>query len=211
MAEPHDDTRERLPVIGLLGAPGSGKSSIARLFENEHCAVIDADQLARKALDDQDIRDALVEWWGSKVAPEGIIDRQAVGEIVFADPKQRRRLEGLIHPYVNRRREELHGQILGDWPEPVVAIVEDCPLLLETGLDSGCDALVFVDCPLEVRQERVRASRGWTPEQLAAREAAQMPLDTNGDFYHSVAEPGRALLSVRLQEALGLAQSPSIL
>ncbi|XAL99440.1 dephospho-CoA kinase [Phycisphaeraceae bacterium D3-23] len=165
-------------MIGLLGAPGSGKSTVARMFESEHCEVIDADQLAREALDDHEIRDTLVAWWGSRVASGGQIDRKVIGEIVFADPKQRRRLEGLIHPYVNRRREELHGQILSDWPEPVFAIVEDCPLLLEAGLDGGCDYLVYIDCPLELRQQRVLESRGWSADVLAAREAAQWPLDT---------------------------------
>lgn len=178
MARGNTPQRDGVPVIGLLGAPGSGKSSIARMFESNQCEVIDADQLAREALTDPAIRDTLVSWWGPRVVSGGEADRAVVGEIVFADPEQRRRLEGLIHPYVNRRREELHGQILTDWPEPVVAIVEDCPLLLEAGLDKGCDFLVFIECPLEVRQQRVLASRGWSAETLAAREAAQLPLDT---------------------------------
>ncbi|MFI4859373.1 MAG: dephospho-CoA kinase [Phycisphaerales bacterium JB063] len=168
----------RLPVIGLLGAPGSGKSTIARMFANSGCAVIDADQLSRDAFEDHAIQATLVEWWGEGVVREGKVDRSQIGEIVFADPEQRARLEGLVHPYVNRRRAELREAIERDAAGGAVAIVEDCPLLLEVGLDGGCDRLVFVDCPLAIRRQRVLESRGWSADELAAREAAQWPLDT---------------------------------
>jgi len=178
MATPSETTTPPLPVIGLLGAPGSGKSTIAGMFAQAGCAVIDADQLAREAFEDHAIAATLVGWWGEGIAPAGRIDRQQVAAIVFNDPAQRQRLEGLIHPYVNRGRHERRAELAGVETGRFRAIVEDCPLLLETGLDKECDALVFVDCPLEVRRERVRASRGWSAEDLAAREAAQTPLDT---------------------------------
>lgn len=178
MLKPPEPCPNRLPVIGLLGAPGSGKSTVARMFAAEGCAVIDADQLSREAFEDAMIRATLVRWWGAAVAPAGKIDRQQIASVVFNDPEQRKRLEGLIHPYVKRRRAERHESLQGTAPGTLRAIVEDSPLLIESGLDRDCDALVFIDCPLAVRQERVMASRGWSPEQLAAREAAQAPLDT---------------------------------
>lgn len=106
--------------------------------------------------------------------PEGQVDRKAVGRIVFADSSEKKRLEDLIHPIVNARRERIMAENAHD--PRVTAFVWDVPLLFETGLDKACDAVVFVDTPLPVRQERV-AGRGWGPEELARRENLQMPLD----------------------------------
>lgn len=167
-----------LPVIGLLGAPGSGKSTIAAMFAELGCAVVDADQLSREAMRDPGVQAELKRWWGPEIVVDGRPDRARIGQIVFGDPEARRRLEGLIHPFVNRRRREIHAELASDRSGAVPAVVEDCPLLIEAGLDSGSDYLVFVDTPLEDRQSRVLASRGWSAKTLAQREAAQAPLDT---------------------------------
>ncbi|MFP4144949.1 MAG: dephospho-CoA kinase [Phycisphaeraceae bacterium] len=167
----------RKPVIGLLGGPGSGKSFVAGLFTELGCAVIDADAIARDALTRPDVIDTLVSWWGEGIRdPEGGIDRSQVGQIVFEDPAELRRLEGLVHPIVGDRRAELRRRYQAD-PE-VRAIVEDVPLLLEKGLEGVCDVLVFVEASRETRLERVRAHRGWDDAELARRESRQMPLDT---------------------------------
>ena len=74
------------PVLGLLGAPGSGKSTVARAFADLGCGVIDADRLAHEALQSQPVRDQLAQWWGDDVLDDaGRVDRSAVGKIVFAD------------------------------------------------------------------------------------------------------------------------------
>ncbi len=173
-----DGETRGVPVIGLLGAPGSGKSTIARDFAALGCVVIDADQLSREAMLDPRVLETLAAWWGDGVVVDGRADRRRIGEIVFADAGERQRLEGLIHPYVNRWREAIRQEVFAH-PSPMIpAIVEDCPLLIEAGLAEGCDVLVFVDTPLEERQARVQASRGWSAEELAEREAAQAPLDT---------------------------------
>lgn len=164
------------PIIGLLGAPGSGKSLIARQFQQLGCAVIDADQLAREALNEPSVREQLRQWWGDQVVDEaGRVNRSAVGAIVFEDQTQLRRLEALTHPRVNARRQALRGQYQAD--PNVRAIVEDCPLLLEKQLTEGVDVLVYVDAPFEVRLQRVQQQRGWTAEELRRRENLQWPLD----------------------------------
>jgi dephospho-CoA kinase len=94
---------------------------------------------------------------------------------VFADVSQRKRLEQLLHPQVNRRREVAMATAIAQNLQPK-AFVWDTPLLFETGLYKQCDALVFVDTPLELRQKRV-LERGWSPEELAKRENLQWPLD----------------------------------
>ncbi len=166
----------RKPVIGLIGGIGSGKSLVARCLAQFGCAVIDADALAREALQSLDVRRQLTAWWGPDVLDgEGRVDREAVAARVFEDESQLRRLEGLIHPKVHQQRQHLRAQHQAD--PSVVAIVEDCPLLIEAGLDGACDAIIFVRASRPVRLRRVAEDRGWSPEELARREKRQAPLD----------------------------------
>lgn len=165
------------PVIGLLGGPGSGKSTVARAFAAHGCGVIDADALSREALVTDGTRHAVRQWWGDAVLDaEGRPDRSAIARLVFADPEQLRRLEALIHPMVHAERGALRASMQAD--SRLVAIIEDCPLLLESGLEGECDALVFVATPREQQLARVRASRGWDEVELDRRQARQIALDT---------------------------------
>lgn len=172
---PYQGSR-RKPVIGIAGGIGSGKSLVARQFESLGCAVIDADKLSHQVLAEPDVRDELVRWWGSDILdPAGQLDRKAIGRRVFNDPSQLRRLEDLVHPRVHALRASLRAKFDAD--PAVVAVVEDCPLLYEVGLDKECDVVVFVAARPEVRLERVREKRGWTEEELKSREKNQEPLD----------------------------------
>lgn len=167
---------KRKPILGLTGGIGSGKSLVARQFASLGCAVIDADELAREALDSPAVREQLRQWWGAEaLGQDGRVNRRMVAQKVFNNPQELARLEGLIHPQVHAGRERLRRQYLAD--TDVVAIVEDCPLLLEKGIDAGCDVVVFVDAPRAVRLARVAASRGWTEAELDRREKNQWPLD----------------------------------
>lgn len=168
---------QRKPIIGLVGGIGSGKSLVARQLASLGCGVIDADQLARAALEqDPATRAKLVQWWGPKaLKPDGQVDRAAVGRIVFDQPLQRRRLEDLLHPLVHAGRRRLRAQFQSD--PTIVAIVEDTPLLMEKGLDRECDVIIFVSAPTPQRLQRLALSRGWTAEELARREKTQLPLD----------------------------------
>ena len=171
----------RVPALGLLGAPGAGKSHAARAFAQLGAAVIDADALARAALNDPEVAQALAAWWGPDVlAARGSVDRAAVARRVFGDTQaaaaNRARLEGLIHPRVNAARAAAFDRHRAD--PAVTAVIEDCPLLLERGLEGGCDALILIDTPRAVRLERVARGRGWDEAELVRREKSQLPLDT---------------------------------
>lgn len=169
------------PIIGIVGGIGSGKSHVARLFGELGCLVIDSDAQVRDAYRDPGVRATLRQWWGDGVFRlDGSIDRSAIAARVFSHPGERRRLEELIHPMVHAARERAMAAAADD-PE-VVAFVWDTPLLIETGLDRECDAVVFVDAPLEVRLARVAASRGWDAAELARRENSQHPLDTKREI-----------------------------
>ncbi len=164
-----------LVVIGLTGGIGAGKSAVARAFARAGAAVSDSDATARALLKTPGVRDKLKEWWGPGVLDaEGEVDRAFVAARVFADAAQRSRLEGLIHPLIHLERgEEMQRAIKAG----ARVFVIDAPLLLEAGLETECDAVVFVDTPREVRLARVKATRGWDEHELDRREAAQWSLE----------------------------------
>jgi dephospho-CoA kinase len=161
-------------LIGLAGGIGAGKSAVARLLASLGCIVLDSDKDAKEALDRPDVREQLISWWGGQVlGPDGRIDRKAVADIIFNDPAQRRRLEGLVHPIVRIRREQAIKRAAAAGAR---AVVVDAPLLFEAGVDAECDTVIFVEAPREQRLSRVRSSRGWDEAELKRREAGQLPL-----------------------------------
>ena len=167
---------KRKTVIGLTGGMGSGKSLVAGQLMRLGCAVIDADRLAREVLDQPDVRDDIVKRWGSGVIEgQGRVSRPALARVVFGTPKELRYLEEIIHPYVKRRRDTLRDQYQAK--SNCHAIVEDCPLLMEVGLDKECDVVIFVFASREARLSRLAGARGWSEQDLALREKNQWPLD----------------------------------
>ncbi len=164
------------PVIGLLGGIGSGKSKVAGMFASLGCGVIDADDLARQALQEPEVRRQVVAWWGPRILESsGAVDRKAVSGIVFSDAQELRRLEDLTHPRINQSRGLLRAAFEAD--PAIVAVIDDTPLLLEKGLDSACDCLVLVEASKATRISRLAAGRGWSEEELARREKNQLGLD----------------------------------
>lgn len=191
-------TKKRKPIIGLMGGPGSGKSTAARLFAEMGCAVIDADRLSHAALLDEAVKAQVRQRWGDSVFNEaGQIERSKLGAIVFADPAALRELESIIHPRVHEGRRVERQQHQND--PSVVAIVEDCPLLLERDLNSQCDSLVMIDTPDAVRLERVRATRGWDADELKKRDEQQIPLDIKRQAADYVIRNGQDLAHMREQ------------
>jgi len=164
------------PIIGIVGGIGSGKTFVARLFGELGGLVISSDDEVRKAYDLPEVKQALHSWWGDSVfLPTGEVDRHAVAGKVFADAGQRQRLENLLHPLVNQSRHRIMDAHQLD-PQ-IKAFIWDTPLLFEAALNTGCDAIVFVDSPLEDRLKRVQAQRGWDLAELTRREKSQWPLD----------------------------------
>lgn len=169
------DHSSTMPVIGIVGGIGAGKSTVAQSFQRLGCYVVDSDARAREALDRPDVREQLVQWWGADIlTPGGRVDRTKVGSIVFGLPAERARLEGLVHPIVRQERARMIEEAAQYWAKGVIV---DAPLLFEAGVDKECDAVVFVESSREVRLERVRRTRGWSEAEFDRREAAQMALD----------------------------------
>ncbi len=177
--------------IALTGGIGSGKSTVARMLADRGAVVVDADAIAREIVEPgepalSDIREA----FGSEViTAEGTLDRARLAGIVFADAEALARLNAITHPRIAERS----AQLLAAAPAGS-AVVYDMPLLVEQGEDAlrGWDAIVVVDCPDDLRLERL-VSRGLAPDDAerrlraqASREqrlaAADIVVDTSGDL-----------------------------
>lgn len=161
-------------VIGLVGGIGSGKSLVARLLADRGGFVIDADPIAHAALLDPTIRDRVVARFGAEMlGSNGEIERKKLAVPVFADERARRELESWVFPWVGERARELIKQ--ANLNHAVRFIVVDAPVMLEAGWNDVADRIIYVDTPREIRLTRL-AQRGWTPEQVLARERAQLSL-----------------------------------
>lgn len=168
------------PVIGVVGGIGSGKSRVARILADLGAAWINADDLAHEAYEADDVKAVIRSTWGGEVfLPDGSVDRRKLAKRVFASHSDLRRLEMVIHPWIARRRDRIFASLAAR--QDIKAFVADSPLLLEANLDAECDFILFVDCRLEIRAERLRTSRGWSQEELARRESRQLPLDFKRD------------------------------
>jgi dephospho-CoA kinase len=172
------------PIIGIAGGIGSGKTYVAKLFGDEGCMVINSDEMVHQAYKNPMVKTTLKQWWGKMVfEPSGEIDRPAVARKIFNYPSERTRLERLLHPIINDNREKLMNAAAND--PSIKAFIWDTPLLFETELNKYCDAVVYIDAPLETRATRVQ-SRGWGPDELVNRENSQMPLDRKKELSDDV-------------------------
>jgi dephospho-CoA kinase len=158
--------------VGLTGNIASGKSTVARAWASLGAPVVDADDLARRAVAPGTQGLARVrEAFGEEVITDGALDRQALRRIVFADPAARARLEGIVHPEVARLRAEEESRLTLAGAE---VVVHDIPLIFEVGLEDAFDVIVVVDAAPEVRASRLAADRGLSPDEIRGVMAAQM-------------------------------------
>ncbi len=157
--------------VGLTGGIGSGKGEVATRFASHGALVIDADQLAREVVAPGTPGLAeIVETFGAGVLrPDGSLDRQLLGEIVFSDAGLRGRLNAIVHPRVGDRMREIE-QAAGK----ADVIVHVIPLLVENGLAGTFDVVVVVDAPPAAQVDRLVSTRGMTRSQALARMSAQV-------------------------------------
>jgi dephospho-CoA kinase len=156
--------------VGLTGGIGSGKSEVSRRLAAQGAVIIDADAIAREVVAaGTDGLAEVVEAFGPEILrADGELDRPRLGDIVFADPALRGKLNAIVHPRVGARMAELER---GAGPGAIV--VQDVPLIAENGLAGGYDLVVVVDVPPRIQVERLVRYRGMTREQAQARMAAQ--------------------------------------
>ena len=159
---------------GLTGGIGSGKSEVSRRLAAHGAVIIDADVAARAVVAPGTPGLARVaEVFGAGVlGPDGALDREQLGAIVFADSASRAALNGIVHPLVGEwmRAAEREAGAAADGD---VIVVHDVPLLAENRRAGGFDLVIVVDVPPELQLGRLVAQRAMTPDQARARMAAQ--------------------------------------
>lgn len=163
-----------MKVFGLTGGIGMGKSACAQLLQWRGAMVVDTDDLARRVVEPgQPALTELQAAFGAEfVGPDGQLKREELAQLVFADSAARKQLEAILHPRIHELwRAQVESWRAEGRPLAVVVI----PLLFETQVESEFDAILCVACSTATQQDRLRA-RGWSPEQIQQRVAAQLPL-----------------------------------
>jgi dephospho-CoA kinase len=168
--------RNVMLLVGLTGNIGSGKSTVAQLLSERGATIIDADVLARRAVEPEtSAYRAIAERWGTSIlAPDGSIDRGALRRVVFSEPQQLEQLNRIVHPAVERMRVMLVEQA-GQRSDRVV--VCDIPLLFEKKMTGKFDRIVLVDAPRPVRLDRLVRERGLRETEAMDMIVAQMPAE----------------------------------
>ena len=182
--------------IAVTGNIASGKSAVTDAWQQEGAIVVDADELARRAVEPGSaVLDKVVARFGRDVLrPDGTLDRAGVRRLVFEDEARRRDLEAILHPEIERLRqiEEERARRNG-----ARVIVHAIPLLFEVGLDDAFDIIVVVDAPAAARRQRLMELRGLSPDEADAMIRAQMSAAEKRRRAHHVIENTGTLEDLR--------------
>lgn len=156
--------------VGLTGGIGAGKSVVSRRLAAHGAVVIDADAIAREVVEPgtPGLAEVVAAFGPEVLLPDGRLDRPKLGDIVFADPDLRARLNAIVHPLVGARMRELEESAA-----PGSIVVHDVPLIAETNMAGAYDLVVVVDIPPRLQLDRLIRDRGLTRDQARARMAAQ--------------------------------------
>ncbi|KJE23644.1 dephospho-CoA kinase [Frankia torreyi] len=185
-------------TVGLTGGIGSGKSAVSARLAARGALLIDADQIARDVVEPgtPGLAAVLAEFGAELAAPDGSLDRPALGRIVFADAAARRRLEAIVHPLI---RAETARRIAQLSPDGIV--LHDVPLLVEVHAEGSYDLVLVVEAPRELRLVRLEG-RGLPRDQALARMAMQATDEQRRAAADIVIDNGGSLdeLDARLDE-----------
>lgn len=163
-------------VVGLTGNIASGKSTVAGMLAAHGATIVDADVLARRAVEPgTPALAAIAERWGTgMLAPNGALDRAALRKVVFQSQQELEALEAIVHPAVERMRREAVEAARARGDQIVIC---DVPLLFEKHLESMVDRVVLVDAPRPVRLDRLMTARQLDEAEALRMIAAQMPAE----------------------------------
>lgn len=156
--------------VGLTGGIGAGKSEVSRRLGAQGAIVIDADAIAREAVapGTPGLEQVVATFGPDLLRADGALDRERLGEVVFADPAKLAQLNSIVHPLVGKRMTELETTAGAE-----AIVVHDVPLIAENGLAPGYDVVVVVDTPPALQLDRLVKLRDMSEEQAQARMAAQ--------------------------------------
>ena len=155
-------------VVALTGGIGAGKSLAAQFFAELGATVVDADQLARIAIErGSDGFDEVISRFGEEILHNGDIDRKKLAEVIFKDPQNRKDLEEIIHPRVRKMFESVVSDLADD-----EILIYEIPLLVETKAMEKFDYIITVEADLEIRKSRL-LKKGLYISEIEKRIAAQ--------------------------------------
>lgn len=185
--------------VGLTGSIAVGKSHVLSVLADLGCHVIDADQIAREVVEPGTPGlIAVADYFGNTVLrPDGTLDREKLGAIVFADESARRKLNSLLHPLIIARQDELMRAYETQDRNGIAVI--DAALMIESGGYQRLDKLIVVHCDPEIQLQRLMKRDRLPRDAAEKRIRAQMPqeekmkyadflVDTSGDFAHTRAQ-----------------------
>ena len=187
-------------VIGLTGNIGSGKSTVAQLLSERGATIIDADVLARRAVEfGTPAYDKIVKRWGTSIiGPDRQLERSALRRTVFSDPKQLEELNDIVHPEVESLRQRLLDDARQRGDRVVVC---DIPLLFEKHMAPRFDRIILVDAPRPLRLERLVRDRALRETEAMDMIAAQMPAELKRAGADFILENADTLNSLEQQVA----------
>jgi dephospho-CoA kinase len=181
-------------VLGLTGSIGMGKSATAALFRRFGVPVHDADEAVHRLY--RGLAAPLIEEAFPGTVVDGVVDRAKLGAAVLGDSARLKQLEAIIHPLVRQEEEDFLARAV---VKGASVAVLDIPLLLETGGERRCDAVLVVTAPAEVQRQRVLARPGMTPEKFGSILGKQMPDAEKRGQAHFLVDTGRGFASAEAQ------------
>ncbi|MGE6628922.1 dephospho-CoA kinase [Bacillus sp. NPDC077027] len=185
-------------VVGLTGGIASGKSTVSQMIIEQGIRLVDADVIAKEVvLHGKPAYEQIVQTFGQEILlPSGELDRQKLGDIVFSDEKQRKKLNAIVHPEV---RKEMLGQRNEAINQQETFVVLDIPLLFESQLESLVDRIIVVYTTPELQLTRLMKRNQLKEAGALKRIHAQMSLDEKRERADAVIENTKDFAFVRKQ------------
>lgn len=170
-------------IIGLCGTSGSGKSTVSSIFQEQGITVLDCDKIYHALINSpSDCLEAICGRFGKELVSDGVLNRKALKDIVFSDPKALTDLNEIAHKFI---KIELKSRLDALLKENTRACIIDAPLLFEANLDAWCDAVCVVVCDTKTQIKRICARDGLTENEAQIRISNQTSQDVlmkNADF-----------------------------
>lgn len=162
-------------IIGLTGSIASGKSTVAKMFEDLKIPIVDADKVARVVVEPgrETLQQIAAQFGDDVILEDGHMNRKKVGDLIFHDPTKRKQLNEIIHPAIRKEMLRQRDKHLSDRHPHVVM---DIPLLFESGLQSYVENILVVSVSEENQLKRLMARNDLTEQEARARISSQLPI-----------------------------------
>lgn len=199
MLQPPDWTG--LTVAGLTGGIASGKTTVAGMLAETGAIIVDADRIAHQVVQPgREAWEAVRQRFGDEILqPDGALDREKLGHLVFHNQALKEDLERIVHPFVFRQMAATLQKLAAEQPGAVVIL--DIPLLIESGLHNILPLTVLVHVPEAVQRERLIRRDGLADAAALARIQAQIPIDAKRTHADVIIDNAGSLAATRRQVA----------